>query len=213
VDSGSFGVFVNGQRIATETFDIQQNSSGSTIKSQFKTEGAAGNAIQTSELQLTPTGNLLRYEWKELSPGKSGAEVTPDGEFLIGRYTESADSKPLAQPFLLPASTSVLDDYFFVQREILVWKFLAMTCRQKDGKVECPEKHRTQFGALNAHSRSSMSITVEFVGREKVTIRGAEREWNRLNLKSENENWALWLDDQFKLMRILAENNTEVVRD
>ena len=213
VDSGSFGIFVNGQRVATEAFNIQQNSSGSVATSQFKTEGAAGNAIQTSELQLTATGNLVRYEWKEVSPGKSSAVVTPDGEFLIGRYTESADAKPLAQPFLLPASTSVLDDYFFIQREIMVWKFLAMTCRQKDGKVECPANQRTQFGTLNPHDRSSVSVNVEFVGREKVPIRGAEQELNRLNIKSDNGNWALWLDDQFKLMRILVENTTEVVRD
>ena len=59
-----------------------------------------------------------------------------------------------------------------------------------------------------------MSVTIEFAGREKVTIRGAELELNRLDLKGESGNWALWLDDQFKLQRILISgDNTEVVRD
>jgi hypothetical protein len=32
-------------------------------------------------------------------------------------------------------------------------------------------------------------------------------------LRSENGDWAFWLDDQFKLVRLLADNGTEVVRD
>jgi len=35
VDSGSFGVFMNGRRVATETFSIHQSSGGSSIVSQF----------------------------------------------------------------------------------------------------------------------------------------------------------------------------------
>jgi hypothetical protein len=57
---------------------------------------------------------------------------------------------------------------------------------------------------------------MELVGREKVTIRGTERELLRLNLKGEMFSWALWVDekDHFKLMRVLvADDNTEVVRD
>jgi hypothetical protein len=45
-------------------------------------------------------------------------------------------------------------------------------------------------------------------------IRGAQVELNRLELTSESGTWSLWLDDQFKLQRILiASENTEVVRD
>jgi len=80
--------------------------------------------------------------------------------------------------------------------------------------VSCPVAQKAQFGALNAHARSSLLISMEFTGKEKVPIHGAERELNRLTLKSEIGEWALWLDDQFKLVRILVpEDNTEVVRD
>jgi hypothetical protein len=61
-----------------------------------------------------------------------------------------------------------------------------------------------------------MPVRLELVGREKVLIRGTERELLRLNLKGDEFTWALWLDDkdQFKLMRVLIpDDNTEVVRD
>lgn len=214
VDSGSFGVFMNGRRVATETFSIQQTSSGSVATSEFKTEGGTDNADQSSELQLTPAGDIRKYEWKEISPGKAHAVVTPNESFLIERSSDSANGKPQEQPFLMPASTSVLDDYFFVHREILAWRYLGSSCKQENGQVKCPANQRAQFGTLNPHARSSMQVSMEFVGREKVTVRGTERELNRFNLKGDGGDWAMWLDDQFKLVRILiASDNTEVVRD
>jgi hypothetical protein len=81
-----------------------------------------------------------------------------------------------------------------------------MRCQQ--GPVE--------FGVLVPQDRTSVRVRMELVGREKVMIRGAERELLRLNLKGEAFSWALWVDEknQFKLMRVLvADDNTEVVRD
>jgi hypothetical protein len=57
---------------------------------------------------------------------------------------------------------------------------------------------------------------MELVGKEKVTVRGAERELLRLNLTGESFDWALWVDDhdQFKLIQLaIPADNTEVVRD
>ena len=214
VDSGSFGVFMNGRRVATETFSIHQSSGGSSIVSEFKSEAGIDKADQTSDWQMAANSDLRKYEWKELSPGQSQAVVVPNQDFLTERYRNSPQDKELEKPFLLPASSSLLDDYFFVQREVLAWKFLATSCKQDKGALQCPLKQPVPFGALNPHARASMSVTIEFAGREKVAIRGAEVELNRLDLKSESGNWALWLDDQFKLQRILIlGDNTEVVRD
>jgi hypothetical protein len=61
-----------------------------------------------------------------------------------------------------------------------------------------------------------MRVRLELAGREKVTIRGTERELLRLNLKGEAFAWTLWVDDkdQFKLMRVeIADDNTIVLRD
>jgi hypothetical protein len=214
VDSGSFGVFVNGTRVATETFSIEQSNNGSIATSRFKTEKGIDPAEQSSELQLTTGGDLRKYEWKEITPGKAQAVVVPSETLLVERSFENPDSKPQEHPFLLPASTSILDDYFFVQREILSWKYLAMACHQDHGRVSCPVAQKAQFGALNAHARSSLLVSMEFAGKEKVPIRGVERELNRITLKSEFGEWSLWLDDEFKLQRILVPgDNTEVVRD
>jgi|HubBroStandDraft_6_1064221.scaffolds.fasta_scaffold68098_2 hypothetical protein len=214
VDSGSFGVFLNGHRVATETFSISQSSGGSAIVSRFKTEGGADKAEQTSAWELTGIGDLRKYEWKEISPGQSQAYVEPSGEFLIEHFKNNPQDKEQQQPFMLPASSTLLDDYFFVQREVLAWKFLASSCKTENGALQCPLKQPVKFGVLNPHARSSMSVSLEFAGREKVTIRGAQVELNRLELTSESGTWSLWLDDQFKLQRILiASENTEVVRD
>jgi hypothetical protein len=214
VDSGSFGVFMNGKRVATETFSIQQNSTGSSVISRFKTETGPDPAEQTSELKLTASGELKSYEWKEISPGQSQATVLPSQDFLTERYSSGPSDKPKEQPFLLPASTSVLDDYFFIQREVLAWKYLATACQQEKSGVNCPLKEKAQLGTLNAHARASALVNVQFSGREKVTLHGAERELIRLDLKSETGDWTFWLDDHLKLQRMVDETtSTEVVRD
>jgi hypothetical protein len=214
VDSGSFGVLMGGRRVGTETFSIYQNQNGSVIQSEFKTEGTSAPASQKSEMQLTASGEIRRYEWKELSPGKAQAIVLPNEQFLTQRWSANPDDKPQEQAFLLSVATSILDDYFFVHREVLAWRFLATACKQDKGQVQCPLKQRVQFGTLNPRQRASAPASMEFLGREKVTVRGAERELNKLELKSETGTWELWLDDQFKVVRIsIVGENTEVVRD
>lgn len=214
VDSGSFGVFMGSRRVGTETFSIYQNQNGSVIESEFKTEGAATQATQNSEMRLTASGDIRRYDWRELSPGKSQLTIVPDDQLLTQKWITGPQEKEKEQPYLLPPSTNILDDYFFVHREVLAWKFLASACKQEKGQVQCPVKQRAQFGTLNPHQHSSAPGTMEFLGREKVMLKGTAQELNKLELKSEAGTWYLWLDDQFKLMRIsVPGENTEVVRD
>jgi hypothetical protein len=215
LDSGSFGVYTSGQRIATETFSIKKARDGTVVSSEFKSEQGEQKAVQTSELELTPSVELRRYEWKESSPEKFEASVAPNDTFLIERFG-NGDGKQQEQNFLLPASTSIMDDYFFIQREVLAWRFLASACREEKGAMQCPLNQKTQFGTLNPHARSSMPVTIEFAGRDKVSIRGTERNLLRFVLKAETGDWAFWLDDQdkFKLIRLQADGEpTEVVRD
>jgi hypothetical protein len=214
VDSGSFGVFMNGKRVATETFSIHQSSTGSSVTSRFKTEAGPDPAEQSSELQLTANGELKSYEWKEISPGQSHANVLPSKDFLSERYSNSPTDKPKEQPFLLPVSTNILDDYFFIQREVLAWKYLATSCKQEKSGVNCPLNEKAQLGTLNAHARASALVNLQFSGREKVLLHGVEHELIRLDLKSESGDCVLWLDDSLKLQRIVdSANTTEVVRD
>jgi len=214
VDKGSFGVFIGGKRVATETFSVQQGPAGSSVTSEFLTESGVQKAAQSSELQLSPNGDLKSYQWTETSPGQAQAWVLPNQEFLTERFSRTPQDKPQEQPFLLPASTNILDDYFLVQREILAWRYLATSCKDEKGQISCPLKRAVGMGTLNAHSRLSMLVEVAYAGREKVSIRGSERDLIRLDLKTEAGDWSLWLDDQLKLERIVdVSSNTEVIRD
>ena len=213
VDSGTFGVFQNGHRVGTETFSIYQTSYGSVINSEFKTENAPTQDMQTSEMQLTVNGDVRRYEWKELSPEKAESVVVPNSDFLTQKWSAGPQEKEHEQPYLLPASTSILDDYFFVHREVLAWKFLG-ACKQEKGVPQCPVKQRVQFGTLNPRQHSSAPLSAEFLGREKLTLKNGQQELIKLELKNDAGTWQLWLDDQFKVMRMsVVGENTVVDRD
>ena len=214
IDAGSFGVFQNNHRVGTETFSIYQTSYGSVIHSEFKTENAPTEAVQTSEMQLTANGDIRRYEWKELSPGKAQSEVIPNADFLTQKWKASPQEKEHEQPYLLPVSTNILDDYFFVHREVLAWKFLGASCKQDKGQLQCPLKQRAQFGTLNPRQHAPAPLTMEFLGREKISLKTGQQDLLKLELKSESSTWQLWLNDQFKVMRmVVVGENTQVDRD
>jgi hypothetical protein len=212
VDAGAFGIFVRGLRVVTETFSVQQENGVSIVKAKLKETSNPGSAGQKSELEMSDSGELLRYEW---SDGSSSLVVTPDNEFLREKITTAASSKPAEKPFLMPSKTAILDNNFFIHREVLAWRYLAADCQMESGSLKC-KQGPVEFGVLVPQDQTSMPVRMELVGREKVTIRGTERELLRLNLKSESSSWVLWVDekDQFKLMRVLiADDNTEVIRD
>jgi len=214
IDAGSFGVFMGGHRVGTEKFSIEQTGYGSVIKSEFHTDNDPNQAIQDSTLELAASGDLRRYEWKEISPGKAQSVIIPNNEFLNQKWSAGPNEKEHEQPYLLPHSTTILDDYFFIHREVLVWRFLAATCKQENGQVQCPIKQRSQFGTLDPRQHASSPLAAEYLGREKFAFKGNPQEFNKVEFKTETGSWFLWLDDGFKVMRILIEgDNTEVIRD
>jgi hypothetical protein len=212
VDSGSFGVFIKGQRVVSETFSVQQDSDHSTVKSQLKETSGATPTDQKSQLEMTTGGVLIRYQWSQAAGGS--LEVLPNNDFLIERISTPQSSKPAEQPFLMPSTSIILDNNFFIQREVMAWRYLATApCKGDSVKRQCEP---VEFGALVPQDRNSMRVRMELVGKEKVTIRGAEQELLRLKLSGDGFEWALWLDDhdQFKLIRVsIPADNTEVVRD
>jgi hypothetical protein len=212
VDSGSFGVFIKGQRVITETFSIQQESDYSTIKSQLRETAGATPTDQKSNLEISSNGELIRYEWSQAAGGS--LLVLPKDDFLIEKITATPTAKAAEQPFLMPNSSTVLDNNFFIHREVMAWRYLATApCHGDAGNRQCQAE---EYGVLVPQDRSSLRVRMELAGKEKVTIRGAERELLRLNLRGEGFDWALYLDDhdKYKLMRVaIPADNTEVVRD
>jgi hypothetical protein len=212
VDSGSFGVFVKGQRVVTETFSVEQKNGSSSIKAQLK-EGAGTDASQKSDLELSATAELLRYEWSQSAGGS--LTVLPNNDFLIEKIIVPGSAKAAEQPFLMPSMTAILDNNFFVHREVLIWRYLAADCKPEGGGMKC-QQGPVEFGVLVPQDRTSLRVRMELIGNEKVTIRGAERQLLRLNLSGESFEWAMWVDpqDQFKLMQVaIPADNTVVTRD
>jgi hypothetical protein len=213
VDSGSFGVFVKKQRVLTETFSISQQNDISIIKAQLKETAGADPTSQKSDMEITSKGELIRYEWSQSTGGS--LTVLPENDFLKERITASATAKAAEQAFLLPSVTPILDNNFFVHREVLAWKYLNAVCQPSGSDTKCRQE-AAEFGTLVPQDRISMSVRLELMGREKITIRGAERELLHLKLTGESLEWGLWVDDldHYKLIRVaIPADDTEVVRD
>ncbi len=213
VDSGSFGIFVNGQRIATESFQINQKEGYSVTTSELKMEDGS-KAAQQAELELMSNGDLRKYEWRELNPGKAHATLQPSDTFLVERLTPTPGEKTSELAFILPPSTLVMDDYFFSHREILLWRYIATACQSSENN-RC-RMDKTQFGVFVPRQQGPAMVSLEYKGREKVPIRGTERELDRFELTADGSQWSLWVDfaDHYKLQRILVSSEkTEIVRD
>src|ERR1041385_7220925 len=100
-DSGSFGIFVDGKRVGTEKFKIQQRGNSSVITSEFKMQQGTFKASQTSEMELARNGDLQSYTWQSNQPKKEECRVNTKDQLLVEHITP-ADQKEVDIPHLLP---------------------------------------------------------------------------------------------------------------
>jgi hypothetical protein len=223
VDSGSFGIFMGGKRIGTETFKIEQRSDVSVATAEIKVDDGTTKAVQSAELQITPKGDLHSYVWHASVPVKEESSVEPNDQ-LITEHVLPVDLKRHDVPHVLPLSTMILDDNFFSHREILLWRYLA-TCVTKDGRLMCGP---TTFSILVPRQHQAASATLELIGADKVSIKGTMRELNKVALRvgdpqrlvvmnqrdAEAGQWLLWVDNDYKILKMtVAGTNIEIVRD
>ena len=210
VDSGSFGVFVNGRRVATETFKIEQHAGGSMARSELKVEDGSA---QRSEMELTDRGDIVRYGWQQEKPTKAELSVVPKDEFLSEMINAGPNQKTYSVPHLMPHSTPILDDNFFLHREILIWRYLALGCTPKPEGLSCNPAPQ-QFGVLIPTQHASEIVTVDFKGKEKISLKGKDVECNSFRLHTDDNNFLVYMDDQRKVVRIVAAaSGLEVLRD
>jgi hypothetical protein len=211
VDQGSFGIFQNGQRIATETFTIRQYPDSNVTSSELRGQaGAEGPIDQTSEMTLLPDGSLSRYEWKQLTPVRSSAVVEPNDQFLTMHVM--ADGKTTDQAFFLTQSAFVLDDFFFYTREVLLWRYLASSCKPRPGGDGC-DLERTRFAILIPRRHTSSQVFIEFKGYDNTPLNGRPQRLRHFLMQTEGADWHLWLDPDQKLVRIsIPDTNTEILR-
>lgn len=209
VDEGTFAVMVNGERVATEIFNIRQNAQGSVSKSELKLKD--GKAAQNAEMSMATNGNLIKYEWNDLEPPKGKNVVEPSNDFLVEHYGRP-DGKTGDQPFLMPASSVILEDFFFSHRELLLWRYLGASCG-KTGPGKC-EFGKTQYGAIIPRQRMSSMVTVEYLGTEKGPVKGVPTDLTKYRIVTEGPDWFVWLDSSYKVQKIaVPETSTEVTRE
>ena len=147
-DSGSFGIYMNGKRIGTEKFQIEQRSDFSIATSQIKVEDGNFKADQTAEMEITPRGELRSYTWRATAPQKEESSVEPKDQLLVEHVVP-----PIRKKWTFPTCSRFNrdsgDHNFFSQRELLVWRYLRTGCifKPSEGLV-CGPSH---FGILIPH--------------------------------------------------------------
>ncbi|HEX5432943.1 MAG TPA: hypothetical protein VFY05_01790, partial [Candidatus Angelobacter sp.] len=211
-DSGSFGIFVNGKRVGTEKFTIEQRSTHESVAdSEITVDDGHAKVTQSAEMRVAPNGDLISYVWKGLSPQKEQSTVEPKDQLLV-EHVMPADQKKMDVPYVLPLSTVILDDNFFSHRELLVWRYLATGCvvKPNEGRMCAP----THFGILVPHQHTSASAVMELTGREQINVKGKQQELNKFKIESDGVVWNLWVSDDYKVIKMaVPSSNVEVVRD
>lgn len=226
VDSGTFGIFVAGKRIGTEKFKIEQGPEFGVVTAELKVSDGHGEAVQRTEMRVTPAGELRFYSWHSTSPEVEEASVEPQKELLI-EHVVFADQKKKDIPHMLTPTTVILDNNFFSQREVLLWRYLQTGCVWKEGQGRMCGP--SSYAVLVPQDHTSSNATLDYVGRGKVTVNGVEKVLDKVSLRlgdpkqvvmldgqaaTEPGQWLLWVDDQFKIVKItIVGSNFEVVRD
>lgn len=223
-DSGSFGIFVNGKRVGTEKFKIQQRGDSSVTTSELKMQQGTYKASQKAEMDLARNGDLQSYTWESSQPKKEECKVDTKDQLLIEHITP-ADQKPLDIQHLLPASTAILDDNFFSQREVLLWHYLA-ACSRVSNQLACKP---ASIPVLIPQQHLSVDATLQLLGHEEISSNGVVRQVNKVELTLHNPQqvvwmndkskdselrWVLWVDANYRIVKITVNNsNVEIVRD
>jgi len=208
VDSGSFGIFVGGKRVATETFKVERRADGSTVKSELK---AQDGSTQRSDMELTAQGDIVHYGWQQIEPSKAELSIVPKDEFLSETINAGPNQKAITLPHLMPHSTPILDDNFFLHREILLWRYLASGCTPKPEGLSCSTAPQ-QFGVLIPVQHASESVVVDFKGKEKLPVKGTNIDCDVFRMRTDSSEWTVYMDNEQKVVRIAAAG-VEVLRD
>lgn len=210
-DSGTFSIYMNGKRVGTEKFHIEQRADVNVATSEIKVDDGTNKAVQTAEMQITPKGELRSYVWRSTVPQKEESSVEPKDQLLV-EHVVPADQKKIDVPHILPSNTIILDDNFFSQRELLVLRYLATGCvwKKEQGRI-CEPSH---FGILVPHQHAAGEAVIALLGQEKIIVKGQSVDVNKLKLDSDGVTWLLWVGDDFKVLKMsVPATNIEVVRD
>jgi hypothetical protein len=226
VDSGTFEIYVGGKRIGTETFKIEQRADFGILTAELRVNDGKGQARQMTEMRVAPNGELRSYSWRSISPEVEEAVVEPQNDLLV-EHLVFPDQKKKDVQHLLQPNTAILDNNFFSQREVLLWRYLQTGCVWKDGQGRMCGP--SSYAVLVPQDHLSSSATLNLLGMGKVMVKGTERMLSKVSLQlgdpkqfvvmsgqsdSHPNEWLLWVDDQYKILKItVVGSDFEVIRE
>jgi hypothetical protein len=200
VDEGTFDVYQNGRQVATEDFTIRQLPGSSITTTHLRLSSAKSGLLeQTTELTLLPDGSFSHYEWTEESPAHSSLTVDP-GDQVLTMHSD-AGGKTKSQYFFLRPSAFILDDYVFATREVLLWRYLASSCKPLSSGEGC-ELIRARFPVLIPRRNTSGQVFIQFKGYDDTPLNGRPHHLRHFLMQTDGPDWNLWLDEKYKLLRI-----------
>jgi len=210
VDSGSFAVIVGGKRVATENFTMHQGSAGNIVSSTLDFDNGTTKAQQQSELEVGSNGVFRKYTWQELKPGKAKIVAEPqDNTFVVvhQKISETDAAKDLTHP-LNAALTNIVDDNFYSHVQVLIWRYMAMSC---DAKMQCRFAEQN-FPVFVPHEDMAQVFRLSYAGDEAVLIKKSMMKANKFKLKTEAGDMTVWMDGVKMVKLVMPGSDVEVIR-
>lgn len=200
VDSGQLSVVVNGQKVATENFTMQQGTDGSSVTSRLSFDNGATKAQQESDLELTPEGGIRKYTWEEKEPGKAKLTAEPqDKTFLVVHMKESeaAAAKDSTHPVDVSV-TNIVDDNFYSHVQVLLWRYLAMSCKT----TQSCRFEEQKVPVFVPHQESAQTFTISFEGTDTLRMKNGKVEVGKYRVQTEGGEMHVWMQGM-KLVKLL----------
>jgi hypothetical protein len=196
-EKGKFKIFVNGQQVGKEEFEIGLSGGDWNVRGNSEIQSPQGTTHVTGTLNLRPDGTPAHYEWSVQGPKKASAEIEFKGSVAnVELHLEGA--RPYTQQFTFNSpQVVVLDNNLYHQYVVLARLY------------DWSKKGAQTFAVLVPQEMTPGNVTADSLGKQDVG--GAKLE--ELRVKTEDLELDLYLDGQ-KLVRIVApSSNAEIVRE
>jgi hypothetical protein len=196
-EKGKFKIFVNGQQVGKEEFEIGPSGGDWNVRGNSEIQSPQGAIHVTGTLNLKPDGTPVHYQWSMQGPKKASAEIEFKGTVAnVELHLEGA--RPYTQQFTFSSpQVVVLDNNLYHQYVVLAHLY------------DWSKKGAQTFAVLVPQEMTPGNVTVDSLGKQDVG--GAQLE--ELRVKTEDLELDLYLDGQ-KLVRIVApSSNAEIVRE
>ena len=210
VDSGQLSVVVNGRKVATENFTMQQGAEGSSVTSRLSFDDGVSKAQQESDLELGADGAIRKYTWQEKEPGNARLTAEPqDKSFIVVHMKENdaAAAKDSTHPVDISATT-IVDDNFYSHVQVLLWRYMALSCPNQQcrfGEQKLP--------VFVPHQEMAQLFTISFEGGDTLRLKQGKTDVNKYRVVTEGGEMHVWMQGTKMMKLLMPSAAVEVTRE